>query len=187
MAETCGSSLAARRDLDLMRYPRKLLSSIQASAWRGVDGGPGPRYAIQSIWDSHNKRLLVIAGETNVVAGDKLTGFVMHEDVWAFDPEKEAWTALSPARFARTTAWDEQGQRLFVQGGIGAGGQFTSVDLWIYDVVGETWTSRGDPEARGASFPAGEQVPTTEARGASFPAGEQVPTTEARGASREGS
>ena len=55
-------------------------TASQASAWRAVDGGPGPRYALQSIWDSHNKRLLVIAGETNVYQGDKLTGFVIHEE-----------------------------------------------------------------------------------------------------------
>jgi len=244
-------------------------TAIKASAWRAVDGGPGPRYALQSIWDGHNKRLLVIAGETNVVENDKLTGFVMHEDVWAFDPEKETWTALpikgdkpskrafygacydpdrrgvwlhggfdgkrmlddlwffdyvkdvwskvqakgptppirdlhslvynakagqllvfgglrdlgtmdvlddqwtfdvrtsawSPvaakgnrpsARFGQTTAWDEQGQRLFVQGGIGAGGQPASSALWIYDVASETWTSRRDPGAR--NFATGQMV-----------------------------
>lgn len=236
-------------------------SAIQASAWRAVDGGPGPRAALQSIWDSHNKRLLVIAGQTNVVEGDKLKGFVMHRDVWAFDPEKETWKALSlkgempskrayyaacydpdrrgvwlhggfdggrmlddlwffdcvkdtwskvqakgptppirdfhslvynakagqllvfgglrdagtmdvlddqwifdvrtgawspvaangnrpTGRFGQTTAWDEQGQRLFVQGGFGAGGQPASAALWIYDAVGQTWTSRRDPGAR---------------------------------------
>jgi N-acetylneuraminic acid mutarotase len=240
-----------------------------ASKWRKIDGGPGPRYALQSVWDSRKNRLLIFGGETNLVKNDKPAGSVFHDDVWAFDPKTGTWTELRiagdkpsrrgwyaacfdtarsgiwvhggfdggrifdelwffdcgadswtkvstkgpvppfrdyhsmvynakagqlmifgglrdfgrmellddqwtfdietstwtqvtpdgnrpPARFGQTTAWDEDGQRLFVQGGVGAGGQYTAPDLWTYDAAKKTWAQQAGAGAR--NFAAGQMV-----------------------------
>lgn len=240
-----------------------------ASQWRTVKGGPGPRYALQAVWDAPRERLLVHAGETNRYADGKFAGFVMHADTWSFDPATDTWTRLNiqganpsarafyaacfdgsrngiwlhggfdgekmlddlwffdcakdawskvdqqgelppirdfhsmiynakrdqlmifaglkdlarmdmlddhwtfdtkrktwtklpaakvgpAARFGQTTAWDEKGQRMFVQGGLGAQGKPTSAELWVYAVDDGAWVSRKDKRAM--NFTAGQMV-----------------------------
>src|SRR5437660_11903038 len=59
------------------------------SAWEKLAAGTKARYALEIVWDSHKKRVLLFGGESN-------PKFEIFDDLWAYSPDKSSWTELKP-------------------------------------------------------------------------------------------
>jgi hypothetical protein len=88
-----------------------------APGWEKLATGPKERYALQTVWDSHKKRLLLFGGESN-------PKFYMWDDLWAFSPETGKWTELKPEG-------KKPGKRCYFA---------ACFDLWFFDSEKEAWT-----------------------------------------------
>jgi N-acetylneuraminic acid mutarotase len=117
---------AATRDND---------TSGEASAWQKLPAGPKARYALQMVWDSHKKRVLLFGGESN-------PEFKIFDDLWAYSPAKSAWTELKPQgekpakRCYGATCFDTKRKGMWLHGGFNP--TFLD-DLWFFDSDKETW------------------------------------------------
>jgi N-acetylneuraminic acid mutarotase len=67
-----------------------------------------------------------------------------YDDLWVYNPEGNAWIALSPAgstpsgRSGHTLVYDTVNKKILLFGGRGSGGDRN--DLWSYDPPTDTWT-----------------------------------------------
>lgn len=100
---------------------------------------PTARAFAALVSDPESERLVMYGGAT---FGDFFGDFVALEDLWAFDPERNAWTELGasnagPGGRSGSTLWIDDGL-LYVFGGIDSFFQ-TYNDLWTYDFATQTW------------------------------------------------
>jgi hypothetical protein len=95
---------------------------------------PPPRFGHNAVFDPRDERVLVFAGQ----AGDAFLN-----DLWAFAPQDNVWTAISaagtapPPRQGAGAALDEDAGRLYVTHGLTAGGYVD--DTWALDLASATW------------------------------------------------
>jgi hypothetical protein len=113
----------------------KIVPKLTPSTWEKLPRGPKARYALQTVWDSHKKRVLLFGGESN-------PQFKFWDDLWAFTPAKGKWVELKPegkkpakrAYFA--ACYDSKRKGMWLHGGFNP----TMLDdLWFFDSEKEAW------------------------------------------------
>lgn len=121
------------------------LLAQDAAGWVRTKGeGPGPRYAHAAAWDAKGRQLLLFGGEVN-------PEFKFLDDLWSYDPAKDAWKKLAPAgkapaaRAYPSAAFDAKSRRLWIFGGFKPE---MLDDLWAYDVAKNSWTELSPKGAR---------------------------------------
>jgi N-acetylneuraminic acid mutarotase len=131
---------------DTFAYDRKL------NTWTFVDPAgkqvPPGRDLAAMVYDSVRGKVLLFGG---------WNGSTFFNDIWAFDPDANTWTDLSPAgplpsaRLTHSLVYDSTNGVVYLFGGWKEGGIDLN-DLWVYDPGANTWTERapsgGPPAAR---------------------------------------
>jgi N-acetylneuraminic acid mutarotase len=112
-----------------------------AKAWTELkpEGtAPSPRGGAAMAYDPVRRRFIVFGGAVRV--GAPLN------DTWAYDPAAKTWTDLKPSGTppppsgAGTMAYDPNGRRFIVFGGIGDTGEPLN-ETWAYDPAKNVWTN----------------------------------------------
>ena len=89
------------------------------------------------VYDPTTRRIILFGGATQ----DEVVN-----DIWAYDPSANTWTALTPSgtpperRLGCALAYDSSSHRVIVFGGANADSSTFFNDTWAYDPVANTWT-----------------------------------------------
>ena len=145
-----GGEAMARQPIDMTVH--ELHAPEHApSSWRHIAPATAPRPRIAHAQAVVDGRVMCFGGRQGEAMGEAAL-----DDLWAFDPEAEAWEELAapsapgsdgterpcPRSFhAPTSAAGDP--RLFVFGGCGASGRLA--DLWEFDVRSRAWRRLPDP------------------------------------------
>ncbi len=115
---------------------------LTGNAWTNLTPASGPRplkrCLHEAVYDGGKDRMLLFGGCSSG-AGPCPQG-----DLWAFDPNTNAWTELKPsgeapgARSNPALVYDSANRRTLLFGGLEAGGDTN--DLWSFDGVAQRWT-----------------------------------------------
>ena len=122
-----------------------------SSSWRQIAPARAPQPRIAHAQAVVDGRVLVFGGRQGEAMGEAAL-----DDLWAFDPEAEAWEELAapsapggvaaprpcPRSFHAATAAPGD-HRLFVFGGCGESGRLA--DLWEFDLRARAWRRLPDP------------------------------------------
>ena len=98
------------------------------------DPKPNLRYGTAAIFDPRARALVTFAGFTDEGRFD---------DTWAFDPDGNRWTDISPPenrplkRCLHHAVYDRLGHSMIMYGGQSEGAQ---KDIWAFDLEEHTWT-----------------------------------------------
>ena len=99
---------------------------------------PTPRDAHDIYYNPKTDELIQFAGLKDFAK------FELSDELWVFDIGKGSWSKKSSGPSGRCLycgTLDAEGQRLFVSGGFGKGGESVSGELWTYDIAKDKWTS----------------------------------------------
>ncbi len=98
------------------------------------DPRPNVRYGTAAIFDPRARSLVTFAGFTDEGRFD---------DTWAFDPDENSWTDISPPgdrplkRCLHHAVYDRRGHAMIMYGGQSVGAQG---DIWAFDLEEHSWT-----------------------------------------------
>jgi hypothetical protein len=99
---------------------------------------PSPRDAHDLFYNPKTDELILFGGLRDFAKFD------VSDELWVFDIAKGSWSkkATGPSpRCLYCGALDADGQRLFVSGGFGKGGEGVTGELWTYDIAKDKWSS----------------------------------------------
>ena len=104
------------------------------SLFEPPDPRPNVRYGTAAVFDPRARSLVTFAGFTDEGRFD---------DTWAFDPDGNSWTDISPPgsrplkRCLHHAVYDRRGHSMIIYGGQSEGAQ---KDIWAFDLEEQTWT-----------------------------------------------
>jgi hypothetical protein len=109
-------------------------NDLQCEAWTQLQPPPGPgkRGLYVAAFDDQRNRMIVMGGRSNDA------GYLLHNDVWAFDPTSATWSQLAPTgtlpapRQSHRAVWDAAKNRMLIFGGNGG-------TLFGNQPLGDTW------------------------------------------------
>ncbi len=111
--------------------------------WRKFAGDPGPRYAIDMVWDTTARRVVLFGGAYNArVEGAERPDISYYNDLWAWYPDDASWKKIETkgetpaARAYYAAAYDPRRNGLWIHGGSHT---HTLGDLWFFDCASSTW------------------------------------------------
>lgn len=112
-----------------------------AGSWSLItSGGPSARWGMILAYDSLRDRFIAFGGSGNAACSPALN------DTWAYDPNLNSWTNLSPATpptgrcFGTEFVYDISGDRFVLHGGYTNNGGTEYSDTCIYNPAGNSWS-----------------------------------------------
>jgi hypothetical protein len=143
-----------------------------ADAWIELEpSGPLPPGGLyqRMVYDTRTHRVLLVANTMKAGASEDTTLLQATTDLWAYDPQGNAWTRLEPegakpaGRLGSLLTYDSDTGMVLIFGGISGSldtgdagndsGLASNVDLWAYDPVKNRWHELQD------SFPLKDLAP----------------------------
>jgi hypothetical protein len=109
---------------------------LETDRWRAVEphgDWPRARFGHEAVW---------VAGRGLLIWAGQLNGSTFYDDLWLYDPERDAWERLPDggerptARYGSCSAL--AAGRLWVSHGFTADGS-RFADTWVYDLVDRDW------------------------------------------------
>lgn len=111
--------------------------------WLKFPGEPGPRYAIDMVWDSAARRVLLYGGANNTESGGQSPPTIEYfGDLWAWYPDTAVWEKLvtqgvaPDARAYYAAAYDSKRNGMWIHGGSRG---YALGDMWFFDCEASTW------------------------------------------------
>ncbi len=111
----------------------------EKETWKQIalDGPkPSPRDGHDLYYNPRTDQLILFSGLLDFAK------FELSDELWVYDIAKNSWskkTSGPSARILYCGALDVKGQRLFICGGFGKGGEGVSGELWTYDIARDKW------------------------------------------------
>jgi hypothetical protein len=113
---------------------------------------PSPRDGHDLYYNPKTDQLLLLGGLLDFAK------FELSDELWIYDIGKNSWskkTSGPSARILYCGCLDVKGQRLFICGGFGKGGEGVSGELWTYDIAKDRWDQAKEKRP---NFAAGRMV-----------------------------
>ena len=115
------------------------------SQWNATDlqpsNPPYPRYFHTAVWDSRDKKMIVVGGTNNGSTP------ITDKKLWLYDPVSNSWESKAVSGstrksfFKASAVWDDVNSKMIVFGGKTGPASYSN-ELWYYDPASNSWADK---------------------------------------------